>query len=270
MKKGIDEITEKLEQGVLNVFSSENYKLYLDFVGKFYNYSVNNSILIFLQMPSASFVAGYQAWKTKFKRQVKRGEKAIKIMAPIPHRYIKEVVDAEGNKTEKHIDYTSYRSVNVFDISQTEGEDVPSLTNDLTADVKDYEVLRDKLIAFAPVPVAFEHIDEGAKGYFSSADGRIVVEETNSPQQAIKTLVHEIAHSMLHGKDGAESKADRNTKEVQAESVAYIVCSSLGIDTEEYSFGYIAGWSKDKKAEELTASMEVIKRTAVDILKAVA
>lgn len=270
MKKDINEIAEKLEQGVANVFTSDNYKAYLDFMGKFYNYSVNNCILIFLQMPSASLVAGYQAWKTKFQRQVKKGEKAIKILAPVPHKITKEVVDSEGNLTEQQVEFMSYRAVNVFDISQTEGGAIPSLITELTANVEDYTMLRDKLIAVAPVPVAFEHIAGGAKGYYSPAERRIVVEQTNAPQQAIKTLVHEIAHAMLHGKDGEEAAADRHTKEVQAESVAYMVCSSLGIATDDYSFGYIAGWSKDKEAKELTASMAVIKKTAIEIIKAIA
>ena len=268
MAKDIKDITEQLEQGVKDVFESERYKAYLDFMGKFYNYSVNNSILIWMQKPEASLVAGYQTWQKKFKRQVRKGEKGITILAPCPHKFKKEVEDENGNLVEKEIQYTSFRATTVFDISQTDGDEVPTLCNDLTGEVENYEELLNALKALAPVPVDFEEIKTGAKGYYSHTEHRIVINEGMSEQQTIKTLIHEIAHSFLHEKENGEEKdADRNTKEVQAESVAYTVCKMLGIDTSEYSFEYVAGWSKGKEVKELNASMEVIRRTAKNIIE---
>lgn len=267
--KNIEEITETLETGVKEVFNGAEYKAYLDFMSKFYDYSINNTILIFMQMPNASLVAGYQAWQKKFKRQVRKGEKSIKILAPIPHKFKKEVEDEDGNIIEKEIKYTSYRAVNVFDISQTEGEEVPNIAKELTGEVVGYSELFNKLIEFSPVPVEFENIQSGANGYFSHVDNRIAIKEGMAEQQTIKTLIHEISHAILHDKEtGEEAEASRRTKEVQAESVAYVVCSSLGLDTSDYSFGYVAGWSGGKEVKELTASMEVIKKTAGTIIEA--
>lgn len=267
--KNIEEITEKLENGVKEVFSGAEYKAYLDFMSKFYNYSVNNTMLIFMQMPEASLVAGYQSWKTKFNRQVRKGEKAIKILAPVPHKMKKEVEDKEGNKEEKEISWTSFRAVNVFDISQTDGEELPSIAKELKGSVDNYKELFAKLENVSPVPVAFENITSGANGYFSHIEKRIAIKEGMSEQQTIKTLIHEISHAILHDKEtGEEAEADRRTKEVQAESVAYVVSANLGLDTSDYSFGYVAGWSGGKEAKELTASMEVIKKTAGTIIEA--
>ena len=266
MAKDIKEITEQLEQGVKDVFDSARYKAYLDFMGKFYNYSVNNSILIWMQKPEASLVAGYQTWIKKFKRQVRKGEKGITILAPCPHKFKKEVEDENGNVTEKEIQYTSFKATTVFDISQTDGEDVPTLCDELTGTVKNFSELLENLKNVSPVPVEFEEIKTGAKGYYSFAENVIRVNEGMSEIQTIKTLVHEISHAILHEKENGEEKdADRGTKEVQAESVAYTVCSMLGIDTSDYSFEYVAGWSKGKEVKELNASMEVIRRTAKDI-----
>lgn len=267
--KNIEEITERLEQGVKEVFSGAEYKAYLDFMSKFYDYSVNNSILIFMQKPDASLVAGYRAWQNKFKRQVRKGEKGIMILAPIPRKFKKEVEDEDGNKVEKVISYTDFRAVSVFDISQTDGEEVPSIAKELTDDVQNYDELFTKLTDFSPVPVGFEVITNGANGYFSHLEKRIAIKEGMAEQQTIKTLIHEISHAILHDKEtGEEAEADRRTKEVQAESVAYVVCSSLGLDTSDYSFGYVAGWSGKKEAKELTDSMEVIKKTAKTIIDA--
>jgi len=267
MKKDIKEITEKLEQGVKDVFNSDNYKAYLDFMGKFYNYSVNNIILIMMQKPDASLIAGYKAWQTKFKRQVRKGEKGITILAPCPHKMIVE--DENGEEQERT--WMSFRAVKVFDISQTDGEEIPSYIDVLTGDVKDYDNLIKKLKEVSPVPVEWEDIKTGANGYFSIADKRIAIKNGMSEKQTVKTLVHEISHAIMHDKDnGTAVEADHSTREVQAESVAYTVCQMLGLDTSDYSFGYIAGWSKDKEAKELNASMEIVRQTAKEIVEKLA
>ena len=262
-----EEITKELEKGVKDLLASDKYKEYLDFMGKFHDYSVNNSILIFLQMPQATMVAGYQAWQNKFKRQVRKGEKSIKILAPCPHKIVKETVNANGEKEEQEIKWNTFRPVSVFDISQTDGEAIPEICNDLTGSVEGYKDLIDRLVRIAPVPVSFEPIKSAAKGYFSEAENRIVVKSEMSEDQTVKTLVHEIAHSILHGNDGEEKEAGRRTKEVQAESVAYTVCRMLGVNTDEYSFGYIAGWSDGKELKELNKSMETIRETANKIME---
>ena len=267
MAKDIKEITEQLESGVLSIYESEKYKAYLDFTNKFYDYSVNNCILIMIQKPEASLVAGYKAWQNKFKRQVKKGEKGITIIAPCPHKFKKEVEDENGNVAEKEVSFTTYRATTVFDISQTEGEDVPSYIDNLTGEVENYNDLLDKLKSVSPVPVEFEEITSGANGYYSLEEKRIAINKGMSEQQTIKTLIHEISHAILHDKEAGEEKdADKRTKEVQAESIAYTVCNSFGLDTSDYSFGYIAGWSKGKEAKELKASMEVIRKTAKQII----
>lgn len=264
-----EEITKELERGVKELLASDRYKDYLDFMGKFHNYIVNNSILIFLQMPQATMVAGYQAWQNKFKRQVKKGEKSIKILAPCPHKMKKEVKTADGDLEEQEITWNTFRPVSVFDISQTDGDEIPEICNDLTGNVDGYKVLIDKLVKVAPVAVSFEAINSAAKGYFSDKENKIVVKAGMSEEQTVKTLVHEIAHSFLHGESGEENEADRRTQEVQAESVAYTVCRMLGLNTDEYSFGYIAGWSAGKELKELNQSMETIRKTANKIMEGI-
>ena len=264
--KDVKEITNKLEQGVMDVYTSDNYKNYLSFMGKFYNYSAGNCILIWVQKPDASLVAGYKTWQNKFKRQVRKGEKSIYIIAPCPRKYMKEVKDKDGNMVEKEVQYIAYKAVPVFDISQTDGDEVPTLVKVLDGEVVEYDELIGKLIDIAPVPVTFEEIHGSANGYFSPAESRIVVKNGMSQMQTVKTLVHEIGHAMLHAKDGEEKDASRDDKEIQAESIAFTVCSAMGIDTSEYSFGYIAGWSKGRKANQLQENMEVIRKTAAGII----
>lgn len=272
MKKtaDIEEITKQLETGVKDVFSSEKYAEYLAFVSKFYDYSINNSILIYMQMPTASLVAGFKAWQTKFKRNVKKGEKGIKILAPIPRKFEKVVKDAvTGVETVKEINYTDFRAAYVFDVSQTEGEEIPKFVSDLNGNVTGFAEIVEKLKELSPVPVLFEAFDSPAKGYYSHTEKKIVVQPDMSEQQQLKTLIHEISHAILHNDDDGEQKeADRHTKEVQAESVAYTVCAAMGIDTSEYSFGYVASWSNGKETKELTASMDVIRKTAKDMIEA--
>lgn len=261
----IKEITEQLEKGVKDVFESGKYAAVLEAMSKFYNYSANNCILIFMQMPFATHIASYKKWQTDFHRQVHKGETAIKIIAPIPHK--KEQEDKNGEVQE--VSWLSYRAVPVFDISQTDGEDLPSLCCKLTGDVEEYNWFMRKLISCSPVPVENEDIKTAAYGYFDDTNERIAIKNGLSQQQTIKTCIHEIAHAILHNKNGEAYKTDRNTREVQAESVAYVVCKYLGIDTADYSFGYVAGWSDGKEIRELTDSMELIRRTAKTIIDAI-
>lgn len=265
--KDIKAITDQLEKGVQEVFTSDKYMEYLNFMSKFTDYSFNNIVLILMQKPDASLVAGYKAWQKKFNRYVRKGEHGITILAPCPHK--KEVETEDGEV--KEISWTSFRAVTVFDISQTDGEAIPTgCVEKLTGEVEHYTELLKKLEAVAPVPVAYENIEGGANGYYSQKEQRIVVQEGMSEAQTVKTLVHEISHAILHSKDGEEKEANRSTREVQAESVAYTVCSMLGLDTSDYSFGYVAGWSTGKDIKELNASMEVIRKTAKDIAEKIA
>lgn len=267
-KNDIKEITEQLEKGVKDVFESDKYKDYLKFMSKFYNYSVNNILLIMMQKPEASLVAGYKAWQTKFKRQVRKGEKGITILAPCPHKTTKE--DEDGNQRE--IQWMSFRAVKVFDVSQTDGEDIPTGCCDvLTGDVEDFENCLQKLRNISPVEICLEDVNDGSNGFYSLVEKRIVVKVGMSEQQTIKTTIHEIAHAILHDRETGEFKdVDRNTREVQAESVAYTVCSMLGLDTSDYSFGYVAGWSSGKEVKELSDSMETIRQTAKTIFEGLA
>lgn len=264
----IEEITKKLEEGVKGIYEGDGYKAFLDVMSKFHTYSVNNCILIAMQKPEATQVAGFKSWQKNFKRSVKKGEKAIKILAPIPHKFTKEIENEDGEKVQKEIQYMTFRAISVFDISQTEGDELPSICKMLEGSAEGFQSLINKLESLSPVPVAYEPISGGANGYYSHATNSIVVDAGLSEQQTIKTLIHEIAHSILHNKDnGDEKDADKNTKEVQAESVAYTVCNWLGLDTSEYSFGYVAGWSAGREIKELTASMEVIRKTAGEIIE---
>lgn len=267
-KTKIDDIAKKLEDGIANMLNSDNYRNYLSTMSKFYNYSINNIILIAFQNPNATLVAGYNAWKDKFKRTVKKGEKAISIMAPVKHKKQVQETDANGNRLFnddgtpklKTVTWTSFRSVPVFDVSQTEGKPLPTIgINEIEKKVKDYNKVLDMLINISDIPVSFENIDGGAKGYFSIETNRIVVKEAMSEAQTIKTLLHEMTHAALHGKGCIAENADRQTKEVEAESVAFVVADYLGIDTSEYSFGYITGWSEGKDIKILKDSLELIK-----------
>ena len=256
-------ITEKLEQGVKDVFTSDRYMEYLQVMGRFHRYSANNVMLITLQMPFASRVAGFKKWN-ELERHVKKGEKAITILAPTKRKVIREVVNDKGEKEMEEHQYTSFLPVSVFDVSQTEGKELPTICPALMGDAE--EEMIEKVKKISPVPVHYEDIPGSAKGYFSH-DGYIAIREGMSGQQTLKTLLHEIAHSLLHGDEGEEKDADRETKEVQAESTAYTVCSYLGIDTSDYSFGYIASWSRGREVKELQKSLEVIRKTASGMIE---
>lgn len=260
MKK-IEDITEMLENGVKEVFNSDRFKEYLDTMAKFYDYSANNCLLIMMQCPQASLVASYKKWHDEFSRQVKKGEKAIKIIAPISHK-------RTNRKTGEEEVYCTFRAVPVFDLSQTEGKELPSIkVSELKGDVQSYDTMIRKLIGISPVPISFESFEGSAKGFFRPIENEIVVKCGMGQEQTMKTLVHEIAHSILHCKEGEQEDADRVTREVQAESVAYVVCSGLGVDTSDYSFGYIAGWSSGLGIKALTSNLEVIRKTAKAMLE---
>jgi antirestriction protein ArdC len=275
----IAEITEKLEQGVHELFESEKYKAYLSSMSKFHNYSLNNTILISMQKPDATLVAGYQSWKKNHGRQVKRGEKAIKIIAPAPFKIKAErnvidpkthqvVLDADGKPKKEtfEVERPSFRVVSVFDVSQTEGKELPTLgVEELNGSVEGYNQFLTALEKTSPVPVGFEEVSGAAKGYFQTAENRIAIQEGMSEIQTIKTMIHEMAHATLHSGEN-NKKFDANTKEVQAESVAYTVCQHYGIETSDYSFGYIAGWSSGKDTAELKASLETIRSTSSDMI----
>ena len=259
--KDIKAITEQLEQGVKEVFTSDKYIEYLRFMSKFTSYSFNNTLLIFMQKPDASLVAGYKSWQQKG-RQVRKGEKGITILAPCPHK--KEIETEDGEK--QTISWTSFRAVSVFDVSQTDGDELPTgCVTKLTGSVEGYAELIAKLESVSPVSVSYENIKGTANGYYSHSEQRIVIQEGMSEAQTVKTLVHEISHAILHSEEGEEKDADRRTREVQAESVAYTVCNMLGLDSSDYSFGYVAGWSSTREIKELNESMEVIRKTAKDI-----
>ena len=277
------EITQKLEKGVKEIFTSEMYKEYLKTMSQFHDYSLNNTLLIYMQKPDASLVAGYQAWQKKFKRQVKRGEKGIQIIAPAPIREKEEVekldpetqepiLKPDGTPEMEEVVYTipRFRIATVFDVSQTEGEPLPGLeVPELTGNVKNYETFLQALKEVSPVPIRFDEIESGAKGYYSNTKKEIVIQKGMSESQTMKTGIHETAHAKLHDWDFMEEtgeKKDQMTREVEAESVAYTVCQYFGLDTSEYSFPYIAGWSSDKDLKELRASMDTIRKTAGEFI----
>ena len=269
----IDDILQRLEDGVSSIFESDGYKRYLDTMSKFHSYSVNNCFLIAMQRPDASYVAGYTAWREKFHRQVMKGEKGITIIAPSPYKRNVEVnvLDEHGSQIldptghpvteQKEVTYQGFRTATVFDISQTEGEPLPSLVSDLLDPVQDYDEYLSAIKDMSPVPVRFDNIESGAKGYFSPSKQEIVLQRGMSEEQTIKTLLHECAHARL-GHGGEDDHSDRRTHEVQAESVAYCCCKAIGLDTSEYSFGYIAGWSSGKDQKELKASLQAIREQA--------
>ena len=277
------EITDRLETGIQELFESERYKAYLTTMSKFHSYSFNNTLLIAMQ--GGQLVAGYNKWRDDFHRNVKKGEKAIKILAPAPFKAKKEVqkLDAQGRPvmgkdgkpvTEvQEIQVPAFKIVSVFDVSQTEGEPLPSIgVEELTGSVERYGEFFKALEQTSPVPIGFEDIPSGSHGYYHLTEKRIAIQAGMSELQTLKTAIHEIAHSKLHAIDPeapAIEQADRpdsRTREVQAESVAYAVCQHYGLDTSDYSFGYVAGWSSGKDLKELKASLETIRATAHELI----
>ena len=281
------EITDRLEQGIQDLFESDRFKEYLQVMSKFHNYSFNNTLLIAMQKPDATLIAGYNSWKNLFGRQVSRGAKGIKVIAPSPYKVKKEidkidpktqkpVTDKNGKpvKEETEVTVPAFKVVSVFDVSQTEGKELPSIgVDELTGDVEQYADFFKATEQASPAPVGFEKIESGAKGYYSQTEKRIAINEGMSELQNLKTLIHEIAHAKLHDIDlnaPAKEQADRpdrRTREVQAESIAYAVCQHYGLDTSDYSFSYVAQWSSGRELAELKASLETIRSTASELIK---
>ena len=284
----VREITDKLEQGIKELFESERFKEYLRTMSKFYNYSFNNTLLIAMQKPEATYVAGYTSWQRNFDRQVMKGEKGIKILAPAPYKAQEErekidpatqkpVIGADGKAVTETVEVLrpAFKVVSVFDVSQTDGKELPDIiVDELKGTVENYEAFFDALKQESPVPISFEDIPGGAKGFFSPVESRIAIQEGMSEIQTVKTAIHEIAHAKLHAvnpdeKTAPEDKKDRHTKEVEAESVAYTVCQRYGIETSDYSFGYIAGWSSGKETKELKSSLDTIRKTAAEMIEGI-
>ena len=288
----LKEITDGIEQGVQELFTSEKYTEYLRTMSRFHHYSLNNTLLIAMQKPNATIVAGFNKWHDQFDRNVLKGEKSIKIIAPTPFKIKKEIekldpitkaplLDTNGQviTEEVEVKIPLYKVVSVFDVSQTDGKPLPKLASTLTGDVKQYDIFMEALRRSSPVPINFESINDGSDGYFSLNDQRIAIREGMSEIQTVSAAVHEITHAKLHNhelelsvvvavsttKEPPKPK-DRRTEEVEAESVSYAVCAYYGIATGENSFGYIASWSKDKELPELRASLETINKTSSSLI----
>ena len=285
----LKEITDRLEQGITELFESERYREYLRVMSKFHNYSINNTLLIAMQKPDASLVAGFSAWKNNFGRNVMKGQKGIKIIAPSPYKVKQEmkkidphtqqpIIGKDGKPVteEKEITIPAYKVVSVFDVSQTEGKELPDIAVDeLTGDVERYRDFFAALEKTSPVPIGFEQIPGSSHGYYHLEDKRIAIQEGMSELQTLKTAIHEIAHAKLHDIDlnapenEQQPRVDRRTREVEAESVAYTVCQHYGLDTSDYSFGYIAGWSSGRELSELKSSLETIRSAAAEIINSI-
>ena len=275
-------LTDKLEQGVKDVYDSDRYKNFLAVMSKFYFYSFRNSLLIMQQKPDATHVAGFNAWKTTFKRTVNKGEKGLQILAPAPYRIKvamerldqttqKPVLDSSGKPVTEDVEITkpAFRAVYVFDVSQTSGEPLPELITELTGSVAAYKAFFESLKSVSPFPMRFEDIQSGAKGYCDPVNREIAIKTGMSELQNIKTAIHEITHADLHAGQihlSINEKKDRRTKEVEAESVAFVVCSHYGIDTSDYSFAYVAGWSSDKELKVLKSSLDTIQKQGAELI----
>lgn len=276
----LHQITDKLEKGVKDVFQSDKYKQFLNVMAKFPRYSVNNTMLIMMQRPDAQLCQSFTGWK-QMGRYVKKGEKGISILAPAPYKIEREqtkldekgrpVFDADGEPVKEKVEVTirAFKVVKTFDLSQTDGKELPTIgPSELMGNIEGYPKLLQALQEISPVPVSFELIDGDAKGFYHLEDKKIVVQDGMSEVQTIKTLLHEMAHQKLHDKDNVPEAKDisRNGKEVEAESVAYVVCQHYGINTSDYSFSYVAGWSEGKETPELKASLDKIRQTASEFI----
>lgn len=279
--KDMDSIMQSLESGVEELFTSNRYQEFLKTMAKFHNYSFNNTMLIAMQRPDATLVTSYKNWQS-MGRQVMKGEKGITIIAPAPYKKMKEkevldenqrpIMGTDGKPKTEQVEVTvpHFKAVTVFDIAQTSGEPIQTLAPELlTAAVQDFDSFMQAIQKISPVPIRFDEIDGNANGYYHNADKEIVIKKGLSESQTLKTAIHETVHAKLHDKEIMESlgvEKDRMTKEVEAESVAYCVCSSFGLDTSDYSFPYIAGWSSSREMKEMKASMDVIRKTAGEMI----
>lgn len=267
----VKEAAQLLEQGVADIFDSGRFAEYLDVMSRFHHYSARNCVLIMMQCPEATHVASYKKWQKDFNRQVRKGEKAIRILAPIQLKKTLRGEDEHGNEVEREVSWLGFKAVPVFDISQTDGEELPEIATDLTGDVERFDKLCKAVESAATVPVTYdaEFSDPEVHGSFNRFEKVIKVRGGMSEAQTFKTLVHETAHSILHCEGGEQAEAERNVREVQAEGVAFVVCKTLGIDTEDYSLGYVAAWS-DMDSKAVLKQLEVIRKTANAILDKVA
>ena len=285
-KQKVKEITDRLEEGLKELFEGEKYKSYLNTMSKFHNYSANNIQLIEMQCPGATYVAGYKKWQKEFERHVNKGERGIRILAPAPYKIKEEqekidpvtnepVLDRDGMPVmeEVEIKIPAFRVVTVFDYSQTDGKELPGLgVSELHGNVERYQDFMEALSRVSPVPIRYEGMEGDRKGYFIDLNRPIAIKEGMSEAQTAKTGVHEVAHAKLHAKEIEQETGtvkDRETKEVEAESIAYTVCQHFGIDTSDYSFGYIAGWSSGKEMPELKSSLDTIRRTSSELIKGI-
>ena len=287
-KEKLKDITDSIEKGIKELFASDKYRQYLQTMSRFHRYSVNNQMLIFMQKPDASLVAGFNKWKDSFGRNVKRGEKGIKIIAPAPFKKKIEkekldpdtklpMLDENGQpiKEVAEVSTSTFKVVSVFDVSQTEGKPLPELSSDLTGSVEHYDAFMEAVKRSSPVPIDFKPIENGADGFFSYDNQSITLREGMSETQTVCAAIHEMAHATLHNysrrnKDETDvERKDRHTEEVEAESIAYAVCAYYGIETGENSFGYLASWSSDKELKELKASLETINKTSSELITAI-
>ena len=285
-KQKVKEITDRLEEGLKELFEGEKYKSYLNTMSKFHNYSANNIQLIEMQCPGATYVAGYKAWQKNFERHVNKGERGIRILAPSPYKIKEEqekidpvtnepVLDRDGMPVmeEVEIKIPAFRVVTVFDYSQTDGKELPGLgVSELHGNVERYRDFMEALARVSPVPIRYEGMEGDRKGYFIDLNHPIAIKEGMGEAQTAKTGVHEVAHAKLHAKEVEQETGiakDRETKEVEAESIAYTVCQHFGIDTSDYSFGYIVGWSSGKEMPELKSSLDTIRRTSSELIKGI-
>lgn len=287
-KEKLKDITDSIEKGIKELFASDKYKQYLQTMSRFHRYSVNNQMLIFMQKPDASLVAGFNKWKDSFGRNVRRGEKGIKIIAPAPFKKKIEkekldpdtklpMLDENGQpiKEVAEVSTSTFKVVSVFDVSQTEGKPLPELSSDLTGSVEHYDAFMEAIKRSSPVPIDFKPIENGADGFFSYDNQSITLREGMSETQTVCAAIHEMAHATLHNysrrnKDETDvERKDRHTEEVEAESIAYAVCAYYGIETGENSFGYLASWSSDKELKELKASLETINKTSSELITSI-
>lgn len=286
-KERLKEITDSIETGIKDMFESDKYKSYLQTMSRFHKYSLNNTMLIAMQKPDATLVAGFNKWKDGFSRNVKKGEKGIKIIAPVPYKIKEEqqkldpvtnapLLDSNGKIQMEEVErqIPTFRVVSVFDVSQTEGKEIPSLVNDLVGNVEHFDAFMEALKRTSPVPIDIKPTHDGSDGYYHLEDKAITIREGMSEIQTISATVHEIAHSKLHDKavlddKGEPVKKDRNTEEVEAESISYAVCNYYGIETADNSLGYIANWSKGKELKELKSSLELIGKTSSELITSI-
>lgn len=283
----LKEITDSIEKGIKEVFESGRYAEYLQVMSRFHNYSFNNTLLIYMQKPDATLVVGFNKWKDKFERNVNKGEKGIKIIAPTPYKkkIEKDVLDPDTKlpmrdengeiiKEEKEVSIPSFRPVTVFDVSQTSGKELPTLASDLNGKVENFDMLKEAISRSAPVPISFKPLRPDTDGYFSPKRQEIVIREGMGEVQTVCAMIHESAHAKLHNpanipETDDKSKLSRSDEEVQAESIAYTVCAYFGIETGENSFGYLASWSQNKELKELKESLDVINKTSSELITAI-